>query len=66
MAVAVVGDGREVLTLAAEKVDLIWNPDVKTMYQDGFASKILTEGPATACLEDRFRQHLFGGVTTVF
>jgi len=51
--------------LAAEKVDLIWNPDVKTMYPDGFATRILTEGPATAGLEDRFRPHFFGGVTTV-
>jgi pantoate--beta-alanine ligase len=51
--------------LAAENVDLIWNPDVKTMYPGGFATRILTEGPATAGLEDRFRPHYFGGVTTV-
>jgi pantoate--beta-alanine ligase len=55
----------DVARLAAEKVDLIWNPDVATMYPDGFATKILTEGPATAGLEDRFRPHFFGGVTTV-
>jgi pantoate--beta-alanine ligase len=51
--------------LTAEDVDLIWNPDVKTMYPDGFATRILTEGPAIAGLEDRFRPHFFGGVTTV-
>jgi pantoate--beta-alanine ligase len=51
--------------LAAENVDLIWHPDVKTMYPEGFATRILTEGPATAGLEDRFRPHFFGGVTTV-
>jgi len=51
--------------LAAENVDLIWNPDVKTMYPDGFATRILTEGPASADLEDRFRPHFFGGVATV-
>ena len=34
----------DVAKLAAEKVDLIWNPDVKTMYPDGFATRILTEG----------------------
>jgi pantoate--beta-alanine ligase len=51
--------------LKAEHVDLIWNPDVKTMYPDGFATSILTKGPATADLEDRFRPHFFGGVTTV-
>src|ERR1700734_3709898 len=55
----------DVAKLAAEKVDLIWNPDVKTMYPDGFATRILTDGPATAGLEDRFRPHFFGGVTTV-
>ena len=51
--------------LAAENVDLIWNPNVKTMYPDGFASRIVTEGPAIADLEDRFRPHFFGGVATV-
>ncbi len=55
----------DVAKLAAEDVDLVWNPDVKTMYPDGFATRILTEGPATAGLEDRFRPHFFGGVTTV-
>jgi pantoate--beta-alanine ligase len=55
----------DVAGLAAEHVDLIWNPDVKTMYPAGFATKILTEGPATAGLEDRFRPHFFGGVATV-
>jgi pantoate--beta-alanine ligase len=51
--------------LAAEDVDAIWNPDVKTMYPDGFATRIVPEGPATAGLEDRFRPHFFGGVATV-
>jgi len=51
--------------LTAEGVDLIWNPDVKTMYPDGFASRIITDGPALASLEDRFRPHFFGGVATV-
>src|ERR1700761_6798386 len=51
--------------LTAEGVDMIWNPDVRTMYPDGFASRILTEGPATVDLEDRFRPHFFGGVATV-
>src|ERR1700688_2853802 len=55
----------DVARLAAEDVDLIWNPEVKTMYPDGFATRILTEGPATAGLEDRIRPHFFGGVTTV-
>src|ERR1700755_2370657 len=55
----------DVAKLAAEGVDLIWNPDVRTMYPDGFATRIVPEGPATAGLEDRFRPHFFGGVATV-
>jgi pantoate--beta-alanine ligase len=55
----------DVAKLAAEGVDLIWNPDVKVMYPDGFATRIVPEGPATAGLEDRFRPHFFGGVATV-
>jgi pantoate--beta-alanine ligase len=55
----------DVARLAAENIDLIWSPEVKTMYPEGFATRILTEGPAAAGLEDRFRPHFFGGVTTV-
>src|SRR5271170_609330 len=55
----------DIAKLAAEDVDLIWNPDVNTMYPDGFATRIVPEGPAVAGLEDRFRPHFFGGVATV-
>ena len=55
----------DIAKLAAEKVDLIWNPDVATMYPDGFATRITPEGPAIAGLEDKFRPHFFGGVATV-
>jgi pantoate--beta-alanine ligase len=55
----------DVARLAAEDVDLIWNPDVKVMYPAGFATRIVPEGPAIAGLEDRFRPHFFGGVATV-
>src|SRR5215467_5207065 len=51
--------------LTAEKVDLIWYPEIKAMYPDGFATRIAPEGPATTGLEDRFRPHFFGGVATV-
>jgi pantoate--beta-alanine ligase len=51
--------------LTAEGVDVLWNPDVKAMYPDGFATRIVPEGPATVGLEDRFRPHFFGGVATV-
>jgi pantoate--beta-alanine ligase len=55
----------DVATLKAEEVDLIWHPDVDAMYPDGFSTRIVPEGPATAGLEDRFRPHFFGGVATV-
>ncbi len=55
----------DIAKLSAEGVDLVWNPGVKTMYPDGFATRIVPEGPATAGLEDRFRPHFFGGVATV-
>jgi pantoate--beta-alanine ligase len=51
--------------LSAHKTDVIWHPDIKTMYPDGFATRIVTDGPACAGLEDRFRPHFFSGVTTV-
>ena len=55
----------DIARLKAENIDLVWHPDVETMYPEGFATRILTEGPATAGLEDRFRPHFFGGVATV-
>src|SRR5215469_4102561 len=55
----------DVAKLVAEKADIIWHPDAKIMYPDGFATRIVTEGPATVGLEDRFRPHFFGGVATV-
>jgi pantoate--beta-alanine ligase len=55
----------DIAKLAAEGVDVVWHPDVKTMYPDSFATKILPEGPAVVGLEDRFRPHFFGGVATV-
>ncbi|MBR0752750.1 pantoate--beta-alanine ligase [Bradyrhizobium jicamae] len=55
----------DVEKLTAEGVELIWYPELKAMYPDGFATKIVPEGPATVGLEDRFRPHFFGGVATV-
>jgi pantoate--beta-alanine ligase len=51
--------------LKAEEVDLVWHPDVRAMYPEGFSTRIVPEGPATAGLEDRFRPHFFAGVATV-
>jgi pantoate--beta-alanine ligase len=55
----------DVAKLADERVELIWHPDVKTMYPENFSTRIAPEGPATVGLEDRFRPHFFGGVATV-
>ncbi len=35
------------------------------MYPEGFATRIVPEGPATVGLEDAFRPHFFAGVATV-
>jgi pantoate--beta-alanine ligase len=55
----------DVAKLAEENVELIWHPDVKNMYPERFATRIVPEGPASVGLEDRFRPHFFGGVATV-
>ena len=51
--------------LWAEKVDAVWAPAVEAMYPDSFATRLAPEGPAKAGLEDEYRPHFFGGVTTV-
>ena len=56
----------DVAMLAEEKADLVWAPaNVAVMYPDGFATRIVPEGPATAGLEDKFRPDFFKGVATV-
>ena len=55
----------DMTALAGEKVDLVWAPSVETMYPEGFGTRILPQGPATAGLEDAFRPHFFGGVATI-
>jgi len=35
------------------------------MYPQGFATRVVPEGPATVGLEDAFRAHFFAGVATV-
>ncbi|MDA9409178.1 pantoate--beta-alanine ligase [Bradyrhizobium sp. CCBAU 45384] len=55
----------DIAKLAAEGVDIVWHPGVEAMYPEGFATRIVPEGPALAGLEDRFRPHFFGGVATV-
>jgi pantoate--beta-alanine ligase len=55
----------DLATLRALKADVVWAPSVETMYPEGFATRIMPEGPATVGLEDGFRPHFFAGVTTV-
>jgi pantoate--beta-alanine ligase len=51
--------------LRALDVELVWAPAVETMYPQGFATKIVPEGPALVGLEDTFRPYFFSGVATV-
>ncbi len=55
----------DLAALAREGVDLVWAPPVEVMYPDGFATRVVPEGPAKAGLEDVFRPHFFAGVATV-
>ncbi|TMJ04255.1 MAG: pantoate--beta-alanine ligase [Alphaproteobacteria bacterium] len=56
----------DVAMLAEEAADLVWAPaNVSVMYPDGFATRIVPEGPALAGLEDAFRPDFFKGVATV-
>src|SRR5947209_8348202 len=56
----------DVAMLAEEKLDLVWAPgNVAVMYPEGFATRIVPEGPALAGLEDAFRPDFFRGVATV-
>jgi pantoate--beta-alanine ligase len=56
----------DVALLAEEKADLVWAPaNVAVMYPEGFATRIVPEGPATAGLEDKSRPDFFKGVATV-
>jgi pantoate--beta-alanine ligase len=55
----------DINALAKLKVDLIWTPNLETMYPPGFATQVVPGGPANAGLEDAYRPHFFGGVATV-
>jgi pantoate--beta-alanine ligase len=46
------------------KVQLIYAPDAREMYPEGFATKVTMDGPASG-LETAFRPHFFAGVATV-
>jgi pantoate--beta-alanine ligase len=55
----------DLTALSKLDVDLVWAPSVAIMYPQGFATRIVPEGAATARLEDAFRPHFFAGVATV-
>ena len=56
---------QDLAALSELGVDLVWAPDAAVMYPDGFATRVVPEGPALAGLEDKFRPHFFAGVATV-
>ena len=56
---------QDLAALTRHGVNLVWAPPAEVMYPEGFATRVMPEGPATAGLEDAFRPHFFGGVTTV-
>lgn len=55
----------DIKALGREKTDLVFAPTVEGIYPEGFATRIMPEGPARAGLEDKFRPHFFSGVATV-
>jgi pantoate--beta-alanine ligase len=55
----------DVAALAEREIALIWAPSVQTMYPQGFATRVVPEGPASVGLEDASRPHFFAGMTTV-
>jgi pantoate--beta-alanine ligase len=56
---------RDVEAFAAAGGDLVFAPEVETVYPAGFATTVLVGGPAKAGLEDKFRPKHFAGVATV-
>ncbi len=56
---------QDMKALSGLGVDLVWAPTPAVMYPAGFSTRVAPAGPASEGLEDRFRPHFFGGVTTV-
>ena len=55
----------DVTALAERDVALVWAPSIRTMYPDGFATRVVPDGLAKVGLEDASRPHFFAGVATV-
>src|SRR5688500_12323078 len=45
---------QDIAALAQYRVDLVWAPPVNVMYPEGFATRIVPQGPASVGLEDAF------------
>jgi pantoate--beta-alanine ligase len=54
----------DVASLGSAGVDLVYAPQLETMYPEGFATRIVPAGAADG-LESATRPHFFGGVATV-
>ena len=57
-------EAADLAKLAALGVNAVFAPTVAEMYPDGYATRIMVEGPARG-LESDARPHFFGGVATV-
>lgn len=51
--------------VAEAGADLVFLPDAKEMYPEGFATMLTPSGPAAVGLDDKFRPGHFSGVATV-
>ena len=51
--------------VTAAGTDLVYAPDISSIYPEGFCTSVSLGGPARAGLEDRFRPDHFAGVATV-
>lgn len=56
---------RDLELCAAAGADLIFAPEAGEMYPEGFAARVVVEGPLTRVLEGYYRPGHFEGVTTV-
>ncbi len=57
-------EAADLAKLAALGVDAVFAPTIAEMYPDGYATRIVVDGPALG-LESDSRPHFFGGVATV-